>query len=73
MRDLDAYLADPKLPPLHWLRLHVERLFTALHRHHLGNGCGTRWNGDSTEISRSLCVKLIAVMPLPFESSGERT
>jgi hypothetical protein len=24
-RDLDAYLADPKLPPLLWLRLHVGR------------------------------------------------
>jgi RNA polymerase sigma-70 factor (ECF subfamily) len=34
--DLDAYLADPKLPPLLWLRLHVGRRMTTLHRQHLG-------------------------------------
>src|SRR6266446_681681 len=34
--DLDAYLADPKLPPLLWLRLHVGRRLTMLHRQHLG-------------------------------------
>src|SRR6516164_1414491 len=35
-RDLDAYLAEPKLPPLLWLRLHVGRRLTTLHRRHLG-------------------------------------
>src|SRR3954452_4794147 len=35
-RDLDAYLDDPKLPPLLWLRLHVGRRLTTLHRQHLG-------------------------------------
>ncbi len=35
-RDLDAYLADPKLPPLLWMRLHVGRRLTSLHRRHLG-------------------------------------
>ena len=35
-RDLDAYLKDPKLPPLLWLRLHVGRRLTTLHRQHLG-------------------------------------
>jgi RNA polymerase sigma-70 factor (ECF subfamily) len=35
-RDLDAYLADTKLPPLLWLRLHVGRRLTTLHRQHLG-------------------------------------
>jgi RNA polymerase sigma-70 factor (ECF subfamily) len=35
-RDLDAYLADPKLPPLLWLRLHVGRRLTTLYRQHLG-------------------------------------
>jgi RNA polymerase sigma-70 factor (ECF subfamily) len=35
-RDLEAYLADPKLPPLLWLRLHVGRRPTTLHRQHLG-------------------------------------
>src|ERR1700741_3786272 len=35
-RDLDAYLADPKLSPLLWLRLHVGRRLTVLHRQHLG-------------------------------------
>lgn len=35
-RDLDAYLADPKLPPLLWMRLHVGRRLTTLHRWHLG-------------------------------------
>jgi RNA polymerase sigma-70 factor (ECF subfamily) len=34
--DLDAYLGDPKLPPLLWLRLHVGRRLTTLHRQHLG-------------------------------------
>src|SRR4051812_28687374 len=34
--DLDAYLADPKVPPLLWLRLHVGRRLTTLHRRHLG-------------------------------------
>jgi RNA polymerase sigma-70 factor (ECF subfamily) len=35
-RDLDAYLADPKLSLLLWLRLHVGRCLTTLHRQHLG-------------------------------------
>ncbi len=34
-RDLDAYLADPTLPPLLWLRVHVGRRLTTLHRQHL--------------------------------------
>src|ERR1700677_18905 len=33
--DLDAYLADPKLPPLLWLRLHVGGSLTTLNRAHL--------------------------------------
>jgi RNA polymerase sigma-70 factor (ECF subfamily) len=35
--DLDVYLADPKLPPLLWLRLHVGRRLTTLHRQCLGS------------------------------------
>jgi RNA polymerase sigma-70 factor (ECF subfamily) len=35
-RDLDAYLANPKLSPLLWMRLHVGRRLTTLHRQHLG-------------------------------------
>jgi RNA polymerase sigma-70 factor (ECF subfamily) len=46
-RDLDAYLADPKLPPLLWLRLHVGRRLTTLHRKHLG----TRMRDAGLEIS----------------------
>src|SRR5262245_25753384 len=46
-RDLDAYLADPKLPPLLWLRLHVGRRLTTLHRQHLG----TRMRDARLEIS----------------------
>src|SRR5438270_8554229 len=46
-RDLDAYLADPRLPPLLWLRLHVGRRLTTLHRHHLG----TRMRDAGLEIS----------------------
>src|SRR3954467_2244156 len=46
-RDLDAYLADPKLPPLLWLRLHVGRRLTTLHRQHLG----TRMRDAGREIS----------------------
>ena len=34
--DLDAYRADPKLQPLLWMRLHVGRRLTMLHRRHLG-------------------------------------
>ena len=45
--DLDAYLADPKLPPLLWLRLHVGRRLTTLHRHHLG----TKMRDAGLEIS----------------------
>jgi RNA polymerase sigma-70 factor (ECF subfamily) len=44
---LDAYIADPKLSPLLWLRLHVGRLLTALHRQHLG----TRMRDAGREIS----------------------
>ena len=46
-RDLNAYLADPRLPPLLWLRLHVGRRLTTLHRQHLG----TRMRDASLEIS----------------------
>jgi RNA polymerase sigma-70 factor (ECF subfamily) len=46
-RDLDAYLADPKLPPLLWLRLHVGRRLSTLHRQHLG----TRMRDAGMEIS----------------------
>jgi RNA polymerase sigma-70 factor (ECF subfamily) len=45
--DLDAYLADPKLPPLLWMRLHVGRRLTRLHRQHLG----TRMRDAGQEIS----------------------
>jgi RNA polymerase sigma-70 factor (ECF subfamily) len=34
--DLDAYLADPALPPWLWLRVHVGRRLTDLNRRHLG-------------------------------------
>jgi RNA polymerase sigma-70 factor (ECF subfamily) len=34
--DLDAYRSDPRLPPLLWMRLHVGRRLTTLHRQHLG-------------------------------------
>jgi RNA polymerase sigma-70 factor (ECF subfamily) len=46
-RDLDAYLADPALPPLLWLRLHVGRRLTTLHRKHLG----TKMRDAGLEIS----------------------
>jgi RNA polymerase sigma-70 factor (ECF subfamily) len=46
-RDLGAYLADPKLPPLLWMRLHVGRRLTRLHRQHLG----TRMRDAGQEIS----------------------
>src|SRR6202453_924536 len=46
-RDLDAYLAEPKLPPLLWLRLHVGRRLTTLHRQHLG----TKMRDAGMEIS----------------------
>jgi RNA polymerase sigma-70 factor (ECF subfamily) len=35
-RDLPSYLADARLSPLLWLRLHVGRRLTTLHRQHLG-------------------------------------
>jgi RNA polymerase sigma-70 factor (ECF subfamily) len=34
--DLDAYLAAPALEPLLWMRLHVGRRLTTLHRRNLG-------------------------------------
>jgi RNA polymerase sigma-70 factor, ECF subfamily len=34
--DLDAFLADGKLTPLLWMRLHVGRRLTTLHRQNLG-------------------------------------
>lgn len=46
-RDLDSYLANPNLPPLLWLRLHVGRRLTTLHRQHLG----TRMRNAGLEIS----------------------
>jgi RNA polymerase sigma-70 factor, ECF subfamily len=46
-RDLDAYIADPKLPLLLWLRLHVGRRLSTLHRQHLG----TRMRDAGMEIS----------------------
>jgi RNA polymerase sigma-70 factor (ECF subfamily) len=45
--DLDAYRADPKLPPLLWMRLHVGRRLTMLHRRHLG----TRLRDAGLEVS----------------------
>jgi RNA polymerase sigma-70 factor (ECF subfamily) len=45
--DLDDYLADPKLPPLLWMRLHVGRRLTTLHRQHLG----TKMRDAGMEIS----------------------
>ena len=45
--DLDAYRADPKLQPLLWMRLHVGRRLTMLHRRHLG----TRLRDAGLEIS----------------------
>ena len=45
--DLDSYLRDPKLTPFLWLRLHVGRRLTTLHRHHLG----TRMRSAGLEVS----------------------
>jgi RNA polymerase sigma-70 factor, ECF subfamily len=42
-RDRHAYLADPKLPPLLWLRLHGGRRLTTLHRQHLGTRMRDAW------------------------------
>jgi RNA polymerase sigma-70 factor (ECF subfamily) len=48
-RDLEAYTADPKLPPLVRLPLHVGRRLTTLHRRHVG----TRMRDAGREISLS--------------------
>jgi RNA polymerase sigma-70 factor (ECF subfamily) len=45
--DLESYRANPKLPPLLWMRLHVGRRLTMLHRRHLG----TRQRDAGLEIS----------------------
>jgi len=45
--DLEAYRADSKLPPLLWMRLHVGRRLTMLHRRHPG----TRLRDAGLEIS----------------------
>ena len=49
-RDLHAYLADPKLPPLLWLRLHVGRRSTTLHRQRLGTR--TRYAGPEISLNQ---------------------
>lgn len=46
-RDLDAYLADPKIRPFLWMRLHVGRRLMIAHRQHLG----TRMRDAGLEIS----------------------
>ncbi|QDV39189.1 sigma-70 family RNA polymerase sigma factor [Tautonia plasticadhaerens] len=46
-RDLPSYLAEADLPPLLWLRWHVGRRLTTLHRQHLG----TRMRDADREIS----------------------
>src|SRR5262249_9034022 len=45
--DLEAYRADPKLQPLLWMRLHVGRRLSMLHRRHLG----TAMRGAGLEVS----------------------
>ena len=45
--DLAAYLVDPKLPPMLWLRLHMGRRLTTLHRQQLG----TKMRDAGLEIS----------------------
>ena len=45
--DLEAYRAEPRLSPLLWMRLHVGRRLTMLHRRHLG----TRLRDAGLEIS----------------------
>jgi RNA polymerase sigma-70 factor, ECF subfamily len=45
--DLESYVRDPKLEPLLWLRLHVGRRLTTLHRKHLG----TRMRNAGIEVS----------------------
>jgi RNA polymerase sigma-70 factor (ECF subfamily) len=45
-RDLDAYLADPKLPPLLWVRLHAGRRLTTMQRQNLAARLGRRGAGD---------------------------
>lgn len=46
-RDLAAYLAEPKIRPFLWLRLHVGRRLAIAHRRHLG----TRMRDAGLEIS----------------------
>jgi RNA polymerase sigma-70 factor (ECF subfamily) len=57
--DLEAYRADPKLQPLLWMRLHVGRRLTLLHRRHL---C-TRLRDAGLEVS-------LYREPLPQASSA---
>lgn len=73
--DLDAYLADPKLPPLLWLRLHVGRRLTTLHRRHLGTqrrnaGREISLNlGDSPEAnSTALALMLLGRLTSPTQA-----
>lgn len=46
-RDLDSYLADPKIRPFLWMRIHVGRRLAIAHRQHLG----TRMRDAGLEIS----------------------
>jgi RNA polymerase sigma-70 factor, ECF subfamily len=59
-RDLDAYLRDPRLTPFLWLRLHVGRRLTTLHRHHLG----TRMRAARPSLALLRIVVFLSGFPL---------
>jgi RNA polymerase sigma-70 factor (ECF subfamily) len=76
--DLDAYLADPKLPPLLWLRLHVGRRLTTLHRLHLGvpiSNTGLEfslYHGALPEASCAALASMLLGLDMPPTRAAQR-
>jgi RNA polymerase sigma-70 factor, ECF subfamily len=77
-RDLDAYLADPKLPPLLWMRSHVGRRLTSLHRQHLGTEIGkagleiSLYQGALPQAGSAALASMLLGRPTPAIHAAER-
>jgi RNA polymerase sigma-70 factor, ECF subfamily len=77
-RDLDAYLSDPKLPPLLWMRSHVGRRLTSLHRQHLGTETGKAWleislyQGALPQAGSAALASMLLGRPTPAIHAAER-
>ena len=77
-RDLDAYLADRKLPPLLWMRSHVGRRLTSLHRQQLGTEIGkagleiSLYQGALPQAGSAALASMLLGRPTPAIHAAER-